>query len=64
VRRSLRGAVYASDHPVEGAHQWRRGAAWRIWTDGEAPPGGTRVSPDLGDVLIAAAFDAHGAAAR
>jgi ABC-2 type transport system ATP-binding protein len=61
VTSSLRGAVFASDRPIEGARQWRRGARWRVWTDGPAPAGTTPVVPDLGDVLVSEALAAEAA---
>lgn len=60
VRASLPGGVYSLDHRVEDVHQWRRGAAWRMWTDQEPPAGARRVDVDLGDVLIATALGVSG----
>jgi len=56
VIASMRGAIFASDRPIEGARQWRRGARWRVWTDGPTPTGATPVVPDLGDVLVSEAL--------
>ncbi len=56
VIASLHGAVFASDRPIPGARQWRRGAGWRVWTEGAAPAGATPVVPDLGDVLVSEAL--------
>ena len=42
--------------PATGA-AWRRGAEWRLWTAGPATPlGATRLTPDLTDLLTAAAL--------
>ncbi|HEX9978683.1 MAG TPA: ABC transporter ATP-binding protein [Acidimicrobiia bacterium] len=64
VRGSLRGAVYAVDRASQANHQWRRGAAWRIWTEGSPPAGARRVDADLGDVLIAASLAGGGEGSR
>jgi len=54
VLASLRGTVVRTDAAVRPGWTWRRGTALHeLWPEGEQPPAGIRVEPDLEDVVIA-----------
>ncbi|HET9291360.1 MAG TPA: ABC transporter ATP-binding protein, partial [Actinomycetes bacterium] len=49
------GLVVEGTERPGGLPSWRRGARWRAWSpDGPAPPGTSRVAPDLEDAVIVA----------
>ncbi|MGA7271431.1 MAG: ABC transporter ATP-binding protein, partial [Acidimicrobiia bacterium] len=57
IREGFSGAVVIAHRPPPDARSWRRGSAWHVWhEDGSVPEGAQRVSPDLEDVVTAAAM--------
>ncbi len=57
IRDSLPGSLAISDTRPTAERSWRRGRGWRVWSvDGSTPTGMTPVTPDLGDVVTAAAL--------
>jgi ABC-2 type transport system ATP-binding protein len=58
------GAAEAVLDGREAPYRWRRGADWRVWSPGGAPPaGGTAARVDLSDAVIVASLQAREGAA-
>ena len=56
VVSTMPGRLYSATRRV-GAHAWRRGSHWRVWSpDGSDVPGADEVGPDLSDVITVAAL--------
>jgi ABC-2 type transport system ATP-binding protein len=66
---ALPGAVFtvpvtAAREEQPASYRWRRGADWRVWSPGGAPPtAGTAARADLSDAVIVASLRARAAAA-
>lgn len=57
VLASVPGTVLELEERVDGVPSWRRGPRWRAWlSEGELPPGGRCVAPDLEDAVMVAAL--------
>ena len=57
IRSSFRGLLGISATRPLDASAWRRGNHWRVWVpNGSLPPGARSATPDLEDVVTAAAY--------
>jgi ABC-type multidrug transport system ATPase subunit len=65
IMEALPGRIWASAVEPPGRFHWRRGRAWRTWTeDGSRPPHVEPLEPDLGDVITAMSLAKEGGRAR
>ena len=57
IRGSFPGSLGVSDRRPDHLPSWRRGNQWRIWVaDGQVPDPARAITPDLEDVVTAAAL--------
>lgn len=61
IRASFRGSLGVIDSRPHDLPSWRRGRQWRVWApNGEIPSAARAVTPDLEDVVTAAALSRRG----